>query len=283
MKFSQLALVIFLSVATTFVTTRMVVEQQASAPTVAQETAYARVMRTGTLRCGWLSYPNFFMRDPNTGAFSGIYYDLLEEMGHQLSLKIEWTEEVSTTNAFMGLKAGRYDVICSPLTPTPGRAREVEFTIPTAFRPYYAYARIDDQRFDSDYNKINDSAVKMVAVEGEFAQTVVKEKFPQAQLLLLPTLTDYGQDELNVAMGKADIALAEPATAEGFMSMNPGEIRQVPGASIHKVPASLLVPVGDEALKSLLNTTIETLQSAGVMQRIYEKYLGEHGHRYFLP
>ena len=283
MKLPQLALVIILSIGTTFVTTRYVAEKHAPAQVVGQESSYARVMRTGTLRCGWLLYSNFFMHDPNTGAFSGIYYDLLEEMGRQLSLKIEWTEEASTTNAFTGLKAGRYDVICSPFTPTPGRAREVEFTVPTAFRPYYAYARIDDKRFDDDYKKINDPSVKMVAVEGEFAQTVVKEKFPQAQLLLLPTLTDYGQDELNVAMGKADIALAEPATAEGFMSMNPGKIRQVSGTSIHKVPATLLVPVGEEALKSLLNTTIETLQGAGVMQRIYEKYMGEPGHRYFLP
>ena len=64
MKFPQLTLVIFLSIATTFVTTRIVAEKHASAPTIAQETAYARVMRTGTLRCGWLSYPNFVTAHP---------------------------------------------------------------------------------------------------------------------------------------------------------------------------------------------------------------------------
>lgn len=265
------------------VSVRGLPETPVAKETPKKESAYSRVKRTNTLRCAWLLYPNFFVRDLNNGSFSGIYYDMLEEMGKRLDLKIEWTEEVGTTNAFLGLNEGRYDAICNPFTPTPGRARETEFSLPTAFRPYYAYARSDDHRFDNDYAKIDDPSVRLVSVEGEFAQTVAREKFPKAQNIQLPALTDFTHDELSVATGKADIALAEPATAESFMEKNPGKLHQIPGPPIYMCPATILFPVGEEALKTLINTTIETMHASGIMQKIYEKYLGTPGKYYFMP
>lgn len=193
------------------------------------ETAYARVMRTGVLRCAWYVMPPFFVRDPNTGAFSGIYYDVMQELGRQLNLSIEWTEEVAGGNAFEGLKTHRFDAVCAPFAPLPGRARVAEFSEPLSFRPVRAYVRANDMRFDDEPGKINDPAVRISVIEGQGAHLFALKLFPKAGLLVLPSFSDLTQNEQNVATGKADVSLAEVSTAERFLAANPGQIRAVAG------------------------------------------------------
>ena len=57
-----------------------------------KETTYERVMRTRTIRCGYFVWPPFLTKDLNTGALSGLNYDVAEEMGKLLDLKIEWSQ-----------------------------------------------------------------------------------------------------------------------------------------------------------------------------------------------
>ena len=72
-----------------------------------QETTYDRVIRTGTLRCGYAAwYPNLII-DPNTKAKSGISYDVMEEVGRRLGLKVEWTQEAGFGSAEQDLKTGK--------------------------------------------------------------------------------------------------------------------------------------------------------------------------------
>jgi ABC-type amino acid transport substrate-binding protein len=59
-----------------------------------KESAFDRILRTQTIRCGYVVYPPSIIKDPNTGRLSGIFYDITEKMGERLNLKIEWTEEV---------------------------------------------------------------------------------------------------------------------------------------------------------------------------------------------
>ncbi|QQR68969.1 MAG: transporter substrate-binding domain-containing protein [Alphaproteobacteria bacterium] len=233
----------------------------------AKESAHDRVIRTGTLRCGYALLPVLLERDPNTGAFSGVYHTLVQEVGRQTGLKIEWTEEVGFANAFDGLKSGRYDALCSPFTPTPGRARVAEFTMPFAALPYYMYSRADDRRFDRDYSKVNHPEVKVAFLEGEMAQTVQKEDFSNATGVSLTNMTDYSQVLLQVATGKADVAMTEPMVADLFIAKNPGKLQRVPGAPVRMEPFGLVVPVGESALKSLLNTTIETMIAVGFVEK----------------
>ncbi len=276
MKISSIILVIILTIATTLTTVRFANHtaqlSESVTPSPAKESSYDRVMRTGVLRCGYGIYPKFLERDLNTKAFSGMYYDLLEEIGKQLSLKIEWTEEVAFSTAFDGLKSNRYDVACMPFNQTPGRARATEFTTPIIFAPTYAYVRANDTRFDNAYAKINDPSVTYAYLEGEFSQYLKAERFPKAQTLSLPNLTDVSQVLLQVSTGKADIATTEPSTAEPFLLNNPGKLKRVIGPSLRMQAAGLDVAVGEHALRAMLDTTIRAMLASGVVEKIVGKY-----------
>ncbi|MDR3424265.1 MAG: transporter substrate-binding domain-containing protein [Alphaproteobacteria bacterium] len=281
MKFPHVILALILSVAAAYATTSYVISKN-STNTPRRETAYERVMQTGTIRCGYLLYPKFVERDPNTNVLSGMWVDFMEEIGKQLGLKIEWTEEVGTANAFDGLKTGRYDMVCSALHQTPGRARVTEFTVPIIFMPTYAYVRADDTRFDNAYEKINDPSIRYAYLDGEFSQSLKAEKFPKAQSVSLPNLTDPSQVLLQVAMGKADISATEPSTAEPFLLHNPGKLKRVAGPALRKQATGFDVGVGEEALLNMLNTTIQAMLASGTVEKIADKYTTAPG-QFFLP
>jgi ABC-type amino acid transport substrate-binding protein len=282
MKFSQIILVLILCIAAAYATATYV-SKPTAAPTTAKETAYQRVMRTGVLRCGYIIYPQFLERDPNTGAFGGVVYELMEEIVHQLSLKIEWTEEVGMSNMFEGLSIGRYDAMCSMIAYVPNRLRGAEFTDPYLYFPLYAYARADDTRFDNNLAKINDPSIKIAYLEGEMGQTVKEQDFPNAASVSLQNLTGFSDVPLQVATGKADIAMGEPAEMDAFMAKNPGKIHQISGPPVRMQASALQVATGEESLKSLLNGTLLSLQNTGFIAHLLEKRIGAPGHYYFLP
>ena len=62
MKLAQVVLTIILSIAAAFITTQYVGNMPTNQP--AHETAYDRVMRTKTLRCGYIPYSYVFKIDP---------------------------------------------------------------------------------------------------------------------------------------------------------------------------------------------------------------------------
>ena len=284
MKLSHFILVIILSIVTTIATAYVIGARWhgGNSQSILRETAYERVMRTGTLRCAYVVYPSLFERDPNTGAFSGVYYEIINEIGRQLSLKIEWTEEVGTANAFEGFKTGRYDVLCAPLTPTPGRARAADFTVATAYSPFNAYVRAGDTRFDHAAEKFNDPAVKIAVLEGELSHIVASEDFPKATLIAMPNLTGITETLVQVTTGKADMAITEPTIAGGFMAKNPGKMKRAEIPPLRMQAMSIAVPVGDIALKDMLDITLGTLHDTGFIKRVYDKYAIGPG-IYFYP
>jgi ABC-type amino acid transport substrate-binding protein len=164
-----------------------------------------------------------------------------------------------------------------------GRAKVAEFTQAMSYRPAFVYARADDVRFDNDYKKIDDPAVKISVIEGQAANLFAMRQFPKTGFLIMPTLTDLTQNEMNVADGKADLSLSEASTAERFMAANPGKLRRVAGPPLIAIADTLQVGVGEEALKSLLNTTLDHLAALRFIAQTHEKYLGAEGNFYVLP
>src|SRR5262249_13075574 len=94
-----------------FVAAHYATDKEAARP----PTAFERVTASGTLRCAYIVIPPRFVKDPQTGGFSGIAYDIVEEMAKSLNLKVDWAEEVNFGTLAEGLKTGRYDAVCFPL------------------------------------------------------------------------------------------------------------------------------------------------------------------------
>jgi len=234
---------------------------------------YERVMTSGKLRCGYILYPPDMMRDPNTQKFSGIFYELTEELGRRLSLKVEWAEELTWDTFIAGIKAKRYDMLCSGAWSSTAEGREVGYSDPVFYSQYFPYVRAGDKRFDDDLSKLNNPNVRFSVGDGTMGYLVATSDFPLAKKLNLPQLSDEGQPIMNVATGKADVVLQEPYTVALYMKNNPNMLRVLRrDKPVRVFPNRYVMPLGDVKLQSMINTALEEMQNSGFIDPIIAKH-----------
>lgn len=234
--------------------------------------AYDRVIRTGTIRCGYFLFPPLSMKDPNTGALSGLAVDVFNKLGDNLGLKVDWTEEVSFAGLIPGLQTGRYDAVCTPMWPTAARAREVEFTEPEFFAALGVWVRADDDRFTGHLEAIDDPSVTIVGVDGQIEQTVRDEQFPKAKMQSLPGGTDFTQQMMDVVSGKADVTFVDKAAGALFEAAHPGKVKNIAAEPLRVFPFSVAVPGGEIRLKNMLDVAVRELGNTGYIERKLKVY-----------
>ncbi|HNQ91848.1 MAG TPA: ABC transporter substrate-binding protein [Alphaproteobacteria bacterium] len=241
----------------------------------AKESTYKRVIRTKTIRCGYVVLPPHIIKDQNTGQMSGIIYDVMESAAKILDLRIDWSEEVGFANMDPGLQNGRYDAICFGYWQNPYQAKlgYIGFSTPLYYMPVGAFVRADDTRFDKDIMAINDPSIRISSSDGMIAGMIAAQDFPKAQVVSLPNLTDITDNLMNVATGKADVTFLAFRDGFRFEEMNPGEIKNAAATQPVRVFASTIAfPQADHQFEIMLNTAFMQLINGGMMDRILKKY-----------
>lgn len=258
-----------------------VVQQAPSATATGKESVYDRVMASNTLRCGYYVYPPETTKDANTGQMGGWAHDIVEALGRELGLKVEWIEEITLDTIYEGVDSGRFDALCSTLWESPQRSKHVLFTQNIGFVTYYPFVRANDTRFDNDLRLINDPAIKIAIMEGEYGQVVANELYSKASQVALPRGSQYNMIYQEVATGKADVLFTSPSSGNEFIVANPGVLRMVPKEVI-VMPASVLMLQKDEQkLKTLFDSTLRHLLNRGVVQEIFANYKLDDGYTAF--
>ncbi|HAX90887.1 MAG TPA: hypothetical protein DCY07_01580 [Rhodospirillaceae bacterium] len=236
------------------------------------EGVYERIMRTKTIRCSYQIWPPFLTKDPNTGKMSGVYVDLIERLGRDLGLTINWAEEVGSATMFEGFKTGRVDLFCMAVTASPERTLVSDFSRPIVYDPLYFYVRANDPRFDNAYEQINNESVSLLSSDGHFAISIIKEEFAKAKLVTLPNLTSDTDVLMEVATGKADAAICDSVMAQNFIKNNPGKVRQVLGKPVRYPSFNLAFPLGEDKLRAMLNTSLTYYIETGFIDRLMKSY-----------
>lgn len=253
------------------------VRQNSQAP--AEARLYDRVMQQGKIRCGYVIYNPGCVKDPNTGKLSGIGIDSIELVAKNLGLKVEWTEEVGWGTMLEGLQTNRYDMIATPIWTNSNRARLVDFSIPMYYSPLYVWVKGGDKRFnEGNLDSLNSPKYRIATVDGETAEVVANEDFPQAKKSSLTQLSGVEQILLNVSTGKADVSFEEPAVAMEFLAHNPGTIETISKTKpIRVFPNCWMFKRGQVEFKDMIDTALSQLINSGAEEKIirkYEKYPG---------
>jgi polar amino acid transport system substrate-binding protein len=237
-----------------------------------KESVYDRVMRTGTIKCGYYVAPPEFGKDPNTGEFSGIGYEVAEAVAEKLALKIDWAEEVGWGVMIEGLLSSRYDAVCSSIWDRADQGRQVDFTIPYMYTPVGLFVRADDDRFNANKASINSPEVTIAVIDGENSQTVVQQDFPRAKVLSLPQLSDLSLMLESVATGKADVAITYQASFHEFERNNSGKLKQLfVNKPIRAFGNTIMIPRGEVEFKAMLDTALRELLNSGKIDEIVER------------
>lgn len=255
-----------------------------SSHSYADEAIFDRVMKDKTIRCGYFVWPPYVTKNPNTGAFSGINYEIMEVIGKNLGLKIEWAAEIGAGDVVEALKTEKVDVMCAALWPIPARTQELTLSLPTFFNYLHAFARTGDIRFDSDLDKANRKEIKVAVIEGDATQNLAMERLPHATLVALPQTASGAELLLQVITEKADIALVEQALANDFLKSNPGTLRRIENIPPGRVFGEhLALKRGEYQLKNMFDIAITQLTNDGIIEEITKRYSKDYKTEFLAP
>jgi ABC-type amino acid transport substrate-binding protein len=235
------------------------------------ESVYDRVMKNGTIKCGYIPYPPALIVDPNTGTLSGVFYDFMNEIGARLSLKVEWVQESGWGTFIDDLKSDRYDMMCSAVWKNAARAREVAATQSIYFSAITAWVRSDDKRFDKNLSVVNSPEYIIGTVDGETAALIAKTDYPKAKVFSLPENSAVSDMALNVSSHKADLTFLEKYIAIGFLKTNPGTLKEV-GKPQRVYGNAMFVKRGEDDFRLMIDTVIEELLNSNYLPGLLKKY-----------
>ena len=250
------------------------------------ESAYERVMRTGTLHCAYAVYSPFLGKDANSGQLNGIVPAVMGELEKANGIKIEWGPEIDWGNIAATLEAGKADAFCAGMLLTPKRGKVIAGSLPLYYVAMEAYARSDDKRFDNNQARIDQPDVRLSVNAGDISEELAERFFPQAQRVYKGAMG--GEDELfmNVAAKKADVTFSGPSNLSTYNRNNPATaVRKIEFPHPLMVFQAVIgVDIRELALQQLLNAGLQDLINAGAVDRILRLNLGsDYGIAYFPP
>ena len=273
MKIRHIFLVLLLSVVTAFATGKYLLPHHAVVST-AQEGAFDRVMRTKTLRCGYVVYPPTIIKDPATGKMSGLMYDAIEAAATKAGLKVEWVEDLNWGNYMASLAYDHADMICAAAwNNNIEEWQQAEAIGPLFYSGIGVWVRADDARFVGNIELINDPAVTISSIDGTIPGRIAAVDFPKAKVLSLPQTSDYTLNLLNVADHKADLTFVENYQGRAFDQKNPGVLKNIAATKPLRIfPNVFLVRKGELKLKTMFNSIFDEMMNNGEMEKLIEKY-----------
>lgn len=235
-------------------------------------TLYKKMIKEKKLSVGYIAYPPNFIKNPD-GSYAGVFYDTMQEIGKKLGVEIEYKEEVTWDGMIEAIKTGRVDMVVTGIWPTAERGKHVDFANPLFFSVVKAYTYYENKKFDLNIQAINSSDVKISTIDGEMTSIIANMDFPKAKNIAVSQMGGVSQTLLDIKAKKADITFLEPAIALEFDAKNPNTIRAVEGIEPLRIfPNAMMLPKGEEAFKSTLNTAINELIYNGFVDRLLNKY-----------
>lgn len=236
------------------------------------KTLYERILESGKIRVGYISYPPSYIVNTD-GSHSGIFYEVFEKIAENLGLDIEYAKEVTWDGMIQDIKDHKVDMVITGIWPTSQRGKHVDFLNPLFFSVVKAYTYAGNNKFDSNIQAINSADVKIAAIDGEMTSIIAEIDFPKASRVDVTQLTGVSQTLLEVQNRKADVTFVEPSIALEYLDKNPGSIKEVLGVKPLRVfPNSMMTPKNEEDLKSTLNIAINELINNGFVDKVIDKY-----------
>jgi ABC-type amino acid transport substrate-binding protein len=235
-------------------------------------TRMGTILSRGSIRCSYLIYPPYLMKDPNAGKLSGVMFDLMEEIGRASDLKIEWVEEVGYESIFTSVNSGREDLFCGGLWPNASRVRAGTFSVPVFFSVVKAWGRSDEMRF-ADLKGIDTPEVRIATIDGAMEDIIAKTDYPRATRVSLPQLSPFTQNLLNITSRKADLTFAEPGIIFEFLKSNPASLKELaPDKPARIFGNTIVIPKGDYQLKEFVDVALTELLYSRRVDAILNKY-----------
>jgi len=212
--------------------------------------------------------PQMYLND--SGRPAGYDVELVKKLARTLGLKLVIVN-MDFGGLIPGLMAKKFDMLSVGLTNRPPRELSMTFT-----REYMPYTTILSaqigQKIGSTIADWNKPGIKITALQGSTAATLVTRTFPNATLVAFP---DQSAAFLEVASGRADGSVVEANLSGQYMKSNPRQLANVKLPTPIQVGyGSWAVQLGNLALRDNLNSFLCANIASGDLATIFKRQMG---------
>lgn len=269
-NFSVIIIAIILSVFAAYGTVKMAASNDVSVSSLKKESAYDRVIRTGTIRCGYMIWPPYFQKDQKTGELSGLVKEAVDEIFGTMGIKVEYVEGILGQQP-QDLKADKYDSFCFDSFLMPKAAKFLDYSKPWMKVPMFLHGRQEFQA-PSSISQLNANNYSFSALDGDLSSELAIRLFPTARLFSLPATADPSLIMLNVATKKADLAIIDALSVFKFNATNEQKLIKLYDHPVALYPINFSVDKGQVDLQNMINYGVDIFVYTGRYDYLFEKY-----------
>jgi glutamate transport system substrate-binding protein len=245
-------------------------------PTFPAGSAMANIQAKGKLVVGTkFDQPGFGQKNPTTGQVEGFDVEIAKQIAaaifggtpESVTPKIEFVEAVSK-NREPFIQNGNVDIVVATYTINDTRKQVIDFAGP------YFVARQDImvKANDNSIKSVTDlNGKKVCTVKGSTSEKNVREKAPQAEVVLFDT---YSQCAEALTDGRVAAETTDNTILAGLVQQNNGAFKLV-GNPFSDEPYGIGLKKGDEAFRTFLNDTIAKIESDGQWATAFAATLGK--------
>lgn len=210
--------------------------------------------------------PDYAYQNPRSGELEGFEIDLAKELTKELMgdvANVEFRQTVSSSRIPM-LQNGAVDLVLATMTQTRERMQQIDFT-----NVYYVAGQVLLVPEASQLKRIDDiTTTRIAAAKGGTSEKVARQRFPQAELLLLD---GHAETLEALTSSRADALLGDDTIVVGMQKKVRG-YRVLPGQLTFEPYAMGVAKGNDELLKSV-NSALSKIKADGRWAAIYKKNL----------
>lgn len=196
------------------------------------------------------------------GEYDGIDMAIVQKIGEQTGMEVSM-ESMEFDSLLVGLQNGTVDAIIAGMTITPERQESVDFST-----PYYSATQVMIVMEDSDITSAADMADKKIAVvQGYTGETCVQELGYPYEAFKKGT-----ECVMELTNGKCDVVVIDSATAQKYVSDNPGTKIVEDNDSFATEEYGIAVAKGNTELLNKINTAVEKMLADGTISELAVKY-----------
>ena len=219
----------------------------------------------GTIKFGTnAEFPPFEFISANgvIGEYDGIDMALAKKLGEEIGMEAQ-IENIEFDSLLIALQNGQLDAVIAGMTVTDERKESVDFTV-----PYYTATQVMIVKEDSTIATASDMADKMISVvQGYTGETCVQELGYQYEAFKKGT-----ECVMELVNGKCDVVVIDSATAQKYVSDNPGLKIVEDNNAFASEEYAIAVKKGNTELLNKLNAAVEKFLADGTVSELAAQY-----------
>lgn len=194
----------------------------------------------------------------------GFGVDLGAAIAKKLGFAPEFVAVTSRTRIPL-LEQGAIDIEVGVTTPTVEREKTVDFSIPYLWDAVNLLIKKNGPDKLADYGPPR----KIASVQGSFVVTLIKERLPNAELVLFQ---EFPEAVMALQNGRVDAVGINRASAVAFLKRDPARLGL--SQDFFKDPWAIMVRKNDSGIRVAVNNALQELWSDGTYAALYEKHFG---------